>query len=129
MTGLNVGENIFECRSIVGARTDRVGCYTERNFTRGVEGYNVRACPDGFYMTGFHAGANAAACCPYDGFRPDGNLRFLDGAHEPATQRGYPAIKSPWPWAGTCGWGYLHVCPSGVMEGFSTGNNMNVCQP
>ena len=132
MTGVNLGENTFQCRGVVGASTD-MNCRLVANNsvpnTRFINGVNIRACPVGSYMKGLHAGNNAITCCDY----PSSNrstMWWFDGVNQEShTQVLAPRIKHPpWPWAGVCGDAYVHACPfESVMEGYSIGNNWNLC--
>ncbi len=125
MTGANIGENTFQCKTVAFAeeRSCRLVRNGVRNFPGGI---SIRACPVGFYMKGLHAGDNALICCEYNSLNRSTSVSF-DGITN-STQVPAPRIKDPFPWAGVCGDGFVHACPAqSVMEGYSIGNNWNLC--
>jgi hypothetical protein len=125
MTGAHINENTFQCRGIYGATESN--CYVDSGTTRVVEGITVKACPVGFYMKGHHANQNRSTCCEYPSWNGSTTVT-LDGYGEPPLQATVPYLKDPWPWAGTCKTGSMHVCPGmSVMEGIHVAGNFFLC--
>lgn len=123
MTGVNIGENTFQCKSVAFAQEQ--SCRLVRSGVRTFGNIQIRACPAGFYMKGLHAGDNVLICCEYPSFNKSTSVFFDTGA----TQVLAPRIKDPpWGLAGVCGDGYVHACPrNSAMEGYSIGKNWNLC--
>jgi len=125
MSGAHFGTNTFQCRAMPGA--DESTCYVDSTTFRRFEGISVKACPPGYYMKGHHEGHNTSTCCAY----PSGNAStvvVLDGNGEAPAQATDPFLRSPFPFAGSCQSGTMHVCPgSAVMEGVNSGLNYFAC--
>jgi len=125
MSGAHFGTNTFECRPIRGANDTT--CHVDKTTTRVVEGITLKACPPGEYMKGHNVSANWSTCCKYAGANASTNV-VLDGHNQAATQASDEFLNSPWPFAGVCQPGNMHVCPeSSVMEGVHVNANYFVC--
>ena len=124
ITGVHVGENTFECRTI---RVGDSGCTVETMVPRVTIGNTtIKGCPEGKYMKGFHGHDSRATCCEYAvGNTP--TTRFVDGPSG-VTKVSVRNLKDPWPFAGTCQTAEMHVCPTGsVLEGINTVTNWFLC--
>lgn len=127
MTGAHFGQNTFRCTYMYGALETPTTCYRDTSTFRSIQGQRVKGCPVGYYMKGYHEGQNATTCCPYSPTNASSSWTF-DGFGSAPTQATDAHLISPWPFAGVCKSGTMHVCAgSGVMEGVNVGSNYYLC--
>jgi hypothetical protein len=123
MRGAHVGNNVFDCvggpfafgvrdEFVQGEvpRTSDVNPYNEHGSpyeAYNYKAYGMLACPFGYAMSGYNAGANKATCAPLG--------RGPTAVYDYTTQYNYDGSHS------------MHACGSGVMAGIELDYNYFLC--